>query len=66
MGVETTMAADLRGRPGGRTLLAMPRLISHITAAAVLAAAGVSPGPLSAQKPAAPPPGFDAYVAQVM
>jgi CubicO group peptidase (beta-lactamase class C family) len=56
----------LRRRPGGRTLLAMPRLISHITGAAIVAAAAVSPAPLPAQQPAAPPPGFDAYVAQVM
>lgn len=44
----------------------MPTVIRAVPAAAAVAAAAFAATPATAQKPAAPPPGFDRYVAQVL
>jgi CubicO group peptidase (beta-lactamase class C family) len=44
----------------------MPKPIPAFTCVAAIAAAALAASPAEAQKPAAPPPGFDGYVAQVL
>ena len=44
----------------------MPKFIQAVPGAAAVAAAAFVATPALAQKPAAPPPGFDRYVAQVL
>jgi CubicO group peptidase (beta-lactamase class C family) len=48
------------------TLSAMPRFNRSLPSAAVLLAAAMVPARADAQKAAPPPPGFDAYVGQVL
>jgi CubicO group peptidase (beta-lactamase class C family) len=57
---------SLRSRPGVVTFSAMRPHASRVRLAAVIAAGAVLATPAAAQRPALPPPGFDAYVARVM
>jgi CubicO group peptidase (beta-lactamase class C family) len=57
---------SLRSRPGAVTFSAMRPHASRVRVAAVIAAGAVLSTPAAAQRPAAPPQGFDAYVARVM
>ena len=56
----------MRSRPAADTFFAMTPQAPRLRLAAALAAALALATPALAQQPAAPPPGFDAYVAGVM